>query len=110
MEKSNQANQMNKIIEKSVQKDKTFKNAYCFEPWYLITIRANGIVGSCRLFGDKGVAIHNKSLKEIWFGNYYNKIRKQLIEHKLPDYCAKCGANEFIENQNIRKSIDTSHL
>ena len=78
-----------------------FYGSYCFEPWYLMTIRANGIVGSCRLFGDDGDNLHEKSLKEIWFGPYYEKNRKELAEHRGLGFCKHCGSNEFIENRRI---------
>jgi MoaA/NifB/PqqE/SkfB family radical SAM enzyme len=85
---------------------KGFIGSHCFEPWYLVTIRANGIVGSCRLFGDKGVSIHDKSLRDIWFGTYYNEIRYRLIKHDFPEYCKFCGANEYMENERIREKLE----
>jgi MoaA/NifB/PqqE/SkfB family radical SAM enzyme len=106
VEKSNELSQMDHIIQESVQQKKSFVNTYCFEPWYLVTIRANGLVGSCRLFGDKGVSVHNQKLKDIWFGEYYNQVRKRLVNHDLPKYCSNCGANEFTENQKIREKLE----
>jgi len=102
VDKSSELGKMNTLMETNY---KGFIGSHCFEPWYLVTIRANGIVGSCRLFGDKGTSIQNKSLKQIWFGSYYSRIRKRLINHDLPDYCKNCGANEFLENQRIREEL-----
>jgi len=67
-EKSNELGVMDKLMGTEYE---GFIGSHCFEPWYLVTMRANGIVGSCRLFGDEGVSIHDKSLKEVWFGSYY---------------------------------------
>lgn len=107
IERSNELSEMDDIIKSDVLKEKNdFSNAYCFEPWYLITIRANGIAGSCRLFGDSGVSLHDKNLKEIWFGEYFNNARKRLSSREIPDYCSKCGANEFIENKRIREVLN----
>lgn len=103
---SNEISQMKKIINQEIEEKRgDFSDASCFEPWYLMTIRANGIVGSCRLFGDEGVSIHNKSLKEVWFGEYFQKARQRLLNNDTPDYCANCGANEFIENKRIREEL-----
>jgi len=108
VESSNEVRQMKKIIDQETKKRQiNFSEVPCFEPWYLMTIRANGIVGSCRLFGDKGTPIHNKTLKDIWFGEYFQKARQRLLNNNTPSYCANCGANEFIENKRIRGELKT---
>jgi len=103
---SNEISQMKKVVNPRIgEKQGDFSDASCFEPWYLMTIRANGIVGSCRLFGDEGISIHNKSLKDIWLGEYFQKARQRLLNNNTPDYCANCGANEFIENKRVREEL-----
>ncbi len=102
--KSTELSQMDKMIKKK-GKTNSFTDAYCFEPFYLVTIRANGIVGSCRLFGDEGANIHKKSLKGIWFGPYFEKARTRMLSNSLPEYCKNCGANEFTENKRIREEL-----
>lgn len=108
VDKSNKMDEMDQVIEKErrkMAKREGLKSAYCYEPWYLMTIRADGTVGSCRLFGDDGVDIHRKSLKEIWFGDYYRENREKLKKGEPLDYCSKCGSNEFLENKKIRESL-----
>lgn len=90
---------------KKIEHPNKFVKTFCFEPFYLITIRSNGITGSCRLFGDKGDNITNKSLKEVWFGEYFNKARQLQISGDIPDFCSKCGSNEFLENRRIREEL-----
>jgi len=102
VEKSTELGEMHQIMENI---HPGFFGSYCFEPWYLITIRANGIVGSCRLFGDEGDNLHKKSLKEIWYGKYYARNRKVLEDHKKHDFCKHCGSNEFIENRRIGNEL-----
>lgn len=89
---------------KKINHPNPFVRSYCFEPYYLVTIRANGVVGSCRLFGDKGDNIHKKRLKEIWFGEYFNRARKILLKGPQ-EFCSKCGSNEFLENRRIRQEL-----
>ncbi len=108
VDKSNEMDRMNEVIEKEREKMKDaggLKSAYCYEPWYLMTIRADGTVGSCRLFGDDGVNIQGKSLKDVWFGDYYQRNRNRLKKGEPLDYCSKCGSNEFLENKKLRKSL-----
>lgn len=82
-----------------------FVKTFCFEPFYLMTIRANGTVGSCRLFGDKGDNITEKSLRDIWFGEYFTNARESQINGNVPEFCTKCGSNEFLENKKIREEL-----
>ena len=102
--------EMDKIVElgkKEVKKMKVknpFLKAFCYEPFYLVTIRANGRVGSCRLFGDEGEDLHKKTLKEIWFGEYFNKARKTLLKGPQP-FCSKCGSNELLTQKFIREEL-----
>jgi MoaA/NifB/PqqE/SkfB family radical SAM enzyme len=102
--------EMDSIIElgkketKRIKIKNPFLRAFCFEPFYLVTIRANGIVGSCRLFGDKGDNITNKSLKEIWFGKYFENARRSLLKGPQ-SFCSKCGSNEMLEQIKIRNEL-----
>jgi MoaA/NifB/PqqE/SkfB family radical SAM enzyme len=102
--------EMDKIVElgmKEVRRIKArhpFVKTFCFEPFYLITIRANGIVGSCRLFGDRGDNLTGKSLAQVWFGEYFGKARETLKEGPQT-FCSKCGSNEFLENRRIRTEL-----
>ncbi len=102
VEKSNIQSGMKPLMESN---EKGIENASCYEPWLLVTIRPFGIAGSCRLFRDDGVKIHDKTLKEVWFGEYFGNARKRLEEHDVPDYCAECSSNEFIENKKIKEAL-----
>jgi len=90
-------------VKKVKSKNKLVKT-FCYEPFYLVTIRANGIVGSCRLFGDQGDNLHTKTLTEIWFGDYFNKARQTLLNGPQ-SFCSKCGSNEFLEQTRIRNEL-----
>jgi hypothetical protein len=102
--------EMDKIVElgekevKKVVNENPFLKAFCYEPFYLVTIRANGTVGSCRLFGDSGDSLHAKTLEEVWFGEYFNRARKKLLEGPQ-SFCSKCGSNEFLEQARIREEL-----
>jgi radical SAM protein with 4Fe4S-binding SPASM domain len=82
------------------------KSKICFEPWYNVIVRPNGRVGPCCMFEYTDEYIHNKKLKEIWFGEYFEGMRKQLSQNQLPDYCKKCNPSKVIENIFLQKKMN----
>jgi len=101
VKKSTELGAMDDMMKAKQDRLSGFEGMHCFEPWYLMTIRSNGIVGSCRLFGDEGDNLHKKSLKEIWYGKYYERNRQVLSSHSVLGFCKHCGSNEFMENRKI---------
>jgi MoaA/NifB/PqqE/SkfB family radical SAM enzyme len=95
---------LSKVELKKVKSKDILARAFCYEPFYLVTIRSNGTVGSCRLFGDQGDNIHTKTLKDVWYGEYFNKARSALLKGPQP-FCSKCGSNEFLEQRRIRNEL-----
>lgn len=102
VEKSSQLEQIHELMDTPFE---GFIGSHCFQPFYLLTIRANGIAGSCRLFGDEGTSLHDRSLAEVWSGDYFTRAREHILGHKLFDYCKHCNANEYMENVKIRKEL-----
>ena len=92
------------VIEEVKNKENGFTNAPCFQPWYLMGIKGSGLAGCCSTF-EEGEFIHDKSLKEVWFGDKFNRIRREMLEKDLPDYCSKCSVVVLKSNQKLRKSI-----
>jgi MoaA/NifB/PqqE/SkfB family radical SAM enzyme len=94
-----------KTILKEVENLKNgFLSAPCFRPWYLMGIKASGFAGCCSTF-EIGEFINRKSLKEVWFGKTFNKLRKEMIEKKIPSYCSKCSVVVLTENRELRKML-----
>ena len=87
---------------------KNFITMPCFEPWKHITIIANGNIASC--FNDyvwnTKISIKDHSLKELWYGSYFDKYRKQILTRKLPKACATCCVWRVFEMNEIRNKID----
>ena len=84
---------------------KPYFNQLCYEPWWNMIIRANGRVGPCCMFDYTAEYVHSKSLKEIWFGNYFKQLRKNLQDGKLLDFCARCNPSQVIDNRRIRAEM-----
>jgi hypothetical protein len=55
---------------------------------------------------DGNENIMKKSLKEIWFGEYFENMRNMLAKNKLPDFCSKCNPSQVIENRKIRFELE----
>jgi len=92
------------VMNYSPNSKNKFISAPCYQPWYLMGIKADGLSGCCSTFED-GEFVHNKSLKEIWFGRKFDNIRSNMLERKLPDYCRKCSVVVVVDNNEIRKRL-----
>ncbi len=95
------------IKENISNKVNDFFSVPCYEPWYRMGIRADGAVCPCGFF-DQGTTenIKNKSLKEIWNGDYFNMRRKQLLQKSLPPHCKKCCVTLVVNNKIIRHELE----
>jgi MoaA/NifB/PqqE/SkfB family radical SAM enzyme len=107
------------LIEKSSEKKEIFKKdvkdvkedgiigSPCFFPWLYMGIFVDGTVQPCADApeGKEFENIKDKSIKDIWFGNYFNNYRKNLIEKKLFSWCQRCCGNKIIESRGLRKEL-----
>ena len=84
------------------------KKAYipCFQPWYHVVIRPWGSVGPCCMFDYSEENIKQKSLKQIWFGDYFERIRKSIMEGNLFGFCSNCNPSQVQENEEVRMEIE----
>jgi MoaA/NifB/PqqE/SkfB family radical SAM enzyme len=95
------------LIEKILDENKNlsgFIGAPCFRPWYLMGIKASGFAGCCSTF-ENGQFIQGKSLKEVWFGKTFKRLREEVINKKMPSYCSKCSIVVLMENKTLRKML-----
>ena len=101
------SNEMDELIESEIKSIKnSFLSVPCFEPWYNLIIMPNGNVGPCSVFGGvDGANIINRSLEEVWYGNYLNEIRWNILNKKLFKFCKNCCVPIFEENKRIRMEL-----
>jgi MoaA/NifB/PqqE/SkfB family radical SAM enzyme len=100
------ANVMNKAMVEEVKINKNlFASIACYYPWYNISIFSDGRTLPCFILKDEGENVKNKSLKEIWFGEYFNGIRKMFFENKLKDDCSKCNPWNLPKMKEIRDKL-----
>ncbi|MBN2054336.1 radical SAM protein [bacterium] len=83
-----------------------FCAAHCYLPWQVMAIRPYGLVGPCVLFNDdESDSLDDYTIEEIWEGDYFNRIRRDIAAQDLPDYCARCCPPFVIEGKNIQKAL-----
>lgn len=100
-------NEMDEVIQEETADKTDFISAPCFEPWYNMVILPTGKVAQCSIFGGKGGdQIKGKSLKEVWFGEYFENARKRLLNHDLFPYCENCCVPVNLENERIREKLE----
>lgn len=81
----------------------------CYQPWYGLAVHSNGLVVPCANFSDnEGEIFGNNSLKNIWFGEYFENIRKKLLKKEFPKACSKCCMPLIEENRMIKEKLKES--
>lgn len=94
------------IIEDTAGSEGGFSSALCFEPWYNMVVLPNGKVGQCSMFGGKGGdQLKSKSLKQVWYGDYFQETRERILDKDLFSYCENCCVAVNFENKKIRKHL-----
>jgi radical SAM protein with 4Fe4S-binding SPASM domain len=106
---------MMKEMEKTIKKEypysknpiKNFEFLPCYAPWIHVTILPNGNIAPCfsPWVWNTSVSIKDHSLKELWYGEYFNKFRKIILSRKLPENCKKCCVWEVFNNRKIREGL-----
>jgi len=76
----------------------------CFKPWDRIAIRYNGLTGWCG-YVENGEDVRKKSLKEIWFGEFFENARKKMLNKELFSHCYKCVPSDFTQRRRFRKEL-----
>ncbi len=105
--------EMEKFIKKEYPRSKNpitnFEFLPCYAPWIHVTILPNGNIAPCfsPWVWNTNISIKNHSLKELWYGNYFNKFRKIILKRKLPENCKKCCVWEVFNNRKIREGLKT---
>lgn len=99
---------MEEILKRNIEnKQSKFLSLSCYEPWLRMSIRVDGIVCPCGFFDEESNEnVKEKSLEEIWFGEYFNLRRKQVLDRRLPEHCKKCCVTLVVENKLIRNELE----
>ena len=93
-------------LKEPLEKGK-FENSPCYEPFLHILIKATGETTACCMLENSPENAKEKSLKEIWFGEYFENMRKDFVRWKMPEECKNCVHSQFIRNMWIREKLKT---
>jgi len=91
-----------------VKKDKNnLLSSICFEPWTQISVFADGTVGICGVWNPalNSENIRKKSISEIWYGDFFTKVRASLVNQKPLDECRDCASSRIFKNEQIKNHI-----
>ena len=89
----------------SNEKEDNLEN-YCLAPWFSVKIHPTGVAGPCCSFyrHESLGNIKNDSLRKIWYRNF-EKLRRSILEKKLPLYCKDCTEGQKRELVEIKGKI-----
>lgn len=102
-------NNMHKKIS-NTSLDKNILNASCYNPWWLITIKSNGQVGTCGFHTEYNTPTIKEGIQTIWYGDWFGKLRKKMIDHELLPQCKNCNTYYVTETLNMRSAIQKNIL
>lgn len=101
--------EMDRILKKDAKRFGKGKiiSSPCFEPWLGLEVRISGRVAPCRLCDDDAGCerIHNQSLKEVWYGKFFQVFREDMMNWRMPNYCYTCAAGNVVNIRDMRKKI-----
>ncbi len=84
-----------------------FLEAPCFLPWLNMVVLYNGSAGPCCMYDSECMNDDNNigksSLMQVWLGSYFRQLRAQMLEGRMPGYCATCPSTLFAEQDVLRR-------
>jgi MoaA/NifB/PqqE/SkfB family radical SAM enzyme len=97
--------EMESVLLKDVKgMDASLISSPCFKPWDRIVIRYHGLAGHCGYI-ENGEDVKEKSLKEIWFGEFFETARKRMIKKNLFPHCHKCVPSDLTQRRRFRREL-----
>jgi len=84
----------------------------CYQPWVYMSIRVQGQVRPCPMIPDDEdvESVLDRSLEEIWYGDYFNDLRLRLMSGNLSTYCRHCCGAVVLETRRIRSALEPYNL
>jgi radical SAM protein with 4Fe4S-binding SPASM domain len=82
----------------------------CQMPWISVDITASGDVAPCHTIYDLRMGnLHEKSFKEIWFSEKYQKLRDYISQYKFTPFCNIGCVGLYLGGQKKSKVKEVSH-
>ena len=97
-------NEMQEVVQEDSKKEKGIFSVPCYQPFFHLVIKCDGKVNFCDVFSsDENVK--DKSLDEIWYGEYMTKVRREIMDEKLPGKCGKCNPSNTTQRRRYREEM-----
>ncbi len=102
---ANKANKIVNAMKEELSKEENLVTSPCYIPWYNMSIFADGRVQPCFILQDQGDSCKEKSIKDIWYGKYFERIRNLMIKKELNEVCCRCNPWSFSKNSKIKETL-----
>jgi MoaA/NifB/PqqE/SkfB family radical SAM enzyme len=111
------SNEVNDETNKKIKDtdDMKFLNSACFDPWLNVTIKDYDTFGVCcpsvsyasNSKGGSKTYGKCRTLKEIWYGEYYSGMRKKILNGEMEPFCSFCCNTDaaWISNELIKYDL-----
>jgi MoaA/NifB/PqqE/SkfB family radical SAM enzyme len=103
-----QDERIDEIVKKEISSlPPSLTSAACYEPFLHLLITPEGEATACCMLAGKGIKVDwlKTKLKEVWFDEWFNKLRQQFIKKELPIECGNCVFSQFRRNEEIRQKL-----
>jgi MoaA/NifB/PqqE/SkfB family radical SAM enzyme len=76
-----------------------FLRARCYEPFYGLLVDPEGKVTHCipHGMGIEELDLKKMNMEEIWYGDYFAKVRQKILNGIMMKCCLKCGLLDMSE-------------
>lgn len=79
----------------------------CAAPWKVLQVSPQGEVHSCYESSEVLGNLYESSLQEIWVGEKFQSLRRQMISGEMPSACQKCHQKEAaLEGKSLRTQLN----
>lgn len=105
---SERSDDIKNAMEKSTMESDDILSIPCYDPWLKIEVHpGEEIANPCPVpFKEYSEDINEKSLKEIWYGENFNKLRNRIKNGDIPDFCKLCCGGNVLRNKSLREYMD----
>lgn len=84
-----------------------FEQSGCFEPFLTVAVLSEGFVGPCCAFWDESADnLRDKSLAEVWNGDWFRNLRERMVAWDFPAYCEHCPSHFVWLNDKTRGELE----
>lgn len=77
----------------------------CYQPWLTMTLGADGTCRACCFLHNITDSVKDKTLKEVWYGPVFNKLREDIYKKDSVPGCECCAEPVILRNKEIESEL-----